>query len=666
MKSCVLAFSLLFLGLTASARPVPVIFDTDITGDVDDVLALAMLHALADRGQCEILAITISKENELAAPFVDAVNTFYGRPDIPIGIGKDVPHRDSKFLKLVKKKDGDQFRFPHDIGVTKEPEAAVPLIRKALEAAGENSVAIIQVGLACNLAQLLESEGGKALIEKKVNHLSVMAGGFETINGNNHFLEANVRNHIPSMQVLADQWPDSVPAIWSGFKVGISVPYPRESIAKDFGYVEHHIVKEAYLLHSGPNHDRPTWDLTSVLYSVFPDRGYFNFSPKGRVTVEDDGFTNFVSVPGTPWGSAKKSDRPESQKRDRYLMVDEAQAARVQEAIVHLVVQPPRHIKPDMSGALNVIFDTDMGNDTDDAMALAMLHTLQSRGVVNLLGITSTKDDPRSAAYLDAFNTFYGRPDIPIGTVRNGVNPEMKDFLKFAAEYPHDLKSGQDAERAMPFLRKLLVDQPDQSVTLIQVGFFTNFARLLETEGDDISPLTGKELVKQKVIDLHMMAGAFQTVHYNNRYREYNVTKHLEPAIRLTADWPTPIYWSGFEIGFAATYPWQSIVEDFEHFDRHILKDSYIAYAPEIPHDRPTWDLTSVLQAVYPDRGYFDLSSKGTVNMHEDGMTFFRPNPRKQPVEKHTGRDRYLIMNEIQTARVREALTMLVSEPPMK
>ncbi|MEM6915953.1 MAG: hypothetical protein AAF491_05240, partial [Verrucomicrobiota bacterium] len=91
-----------------------------------------------------------------------------------------------------------------------------------------------------------------------------------------------------------------------------------------------------------------------------------------------------------------------------------------------------------------------------------------------------------------------------------------------------------------------------------------------------------------------------------------------------------------------------------------------IAYAPEIPHDRPTWDLTTVLQAVYPDRGYFDLSPRGTVHMHEDGMTFFRPPGRRQPVEEHDGRDRYLIMDKLQTARVKEALTMLVSEPPKK
>jgi len=401
---------LTLLASSSFAKPVPVIFDTDITGDVDDALALAMLHSLADRGKCEILAVTISKENPLAAPFVDAVNTFYGRPDVPVGVGADLPPRESKYLHLVKQKDGEALRYPHDMGISQEPEDAVTLIRRILEGAEDNSVAIIQVGLATNLAALLESEGAKDLIQRKVDHLSVMAGAFTSINDNNRYLEANVRNHVPSMQVLAQQWPDEIPVFWSGFQVGISAPYPRESIAHDFDYVSHHIVKEAYLLHSGPDHDRPTWDLTSVLYSVFPDRGYFDLSHPGRVVVEDDGFTRFDR------GPARSS-------RDRFLKMSPEQAARVQEALVHLVCQPPRHVQPDLSGATKVIFDTDMGNDTDDAMALAMLHTLQSRGVIELLGITTTKDDPRSAAYLDAFNTFYGGRTSPSEQCETGSTP---------------------------------------------------------------------------------------------------------------------------------------------------------------------------------------------------------------------------------------------------
>ncbi len=309
-----------------AAEPQFIIFDTDITGDVDDVLALAMIHTLADRGKCELLAVTISKQNPQAAPFVDAVNTFYGRPDIPIGISTTSPFRDSKYLQLAEQRDGGKLRYPRDIGVSKKPEDAVAVLRATLEKAPSHSVSIVQVGLATNIAELLQSDGGIDLIRKKVKLISVMAGAFESINDNNHYLEANVRNHVESMQTLAAKWPPQVPVVWSGFTIGISAPYPRASIADDFGYRKHHIVKEAYLLHSGPNHDRPTWDLTSVLYAVFPDRGYFSFSKKGRVSVAADGFTRFAR---------------QKKGRDRYLKITPQQAARVGEALVQFVSQTP-------------------------------------------------------------------------------------------------------------------------------------------------------------------------------------------------------------------------------------------------------------------------------------------------------------------------------------
>ena len=59
-----------------SMKPVPLIFDTDIGKDCDDVLALGMIHALQARCECELLAVTITKDHPLAARFTDAVNTF--------------------------------------------------------------------------------------------------------------------------------------------------------------------------------------------------------------------------------------------------------------------------------------------------------------------------------------------------------------------------------------------------------------------------------------------------------------------------------------------------------------------------------------------------------------------------------------------------------------
>ena len=86
-----------------AAEPVPLIFDTDICGDCDDVLALGMIHALESRGACRLLAVTISVDHELAAPFVDAVNTFYGRGNIPIGVvGKGGVVEKSRYLSLAR------------------------------------------------------------------------------------------------------------------------------------------------------------------------------------------------------------------------------------------------------------------------------------------------------------------------------------------------------------------------------------------------------------------------------------------------------------------------------------------------------------------------------------------------------------------------------------
>jgi hypothetical protein len=63
-----------------------VIFDTDIWADIDDMLALAMLHALHNRGEINLVAVTISTDDKWCASYVDLVDRFYGHPNIPIGI----------------------------------------------------------------------------------------------------------------------------------------------------------------------------------------------------------------------------------------------------------------------------------------------------------------------------------------------------------------------------------------------------------------------------------------------------------------------------------------------------------------------------------------------------------------------------------------------------
>ncbi|WP_238388960.1 nucleoside hydrolase [Roseimaritima ulvae] len=322
----------------------------------------------------------------------------------------------------------------------------------------------------------------------------------------------------------------------------------------------------------------------------------------------------------------------------------------------------PSALADQNSSPVPLIFDTDLGNDCDDALAMGVIHALQSRGECELLAVTITKDHELAAPFADVINTFYGRGDIPIGVCRSGVTNQAGKFNVLAKQsdrYPHDLKSGKDAPDAVTVLRKALASQDDGSVVIAQVGFSTNLANLLASEPDDISPLSGKDLVAKKVRLLSVMAGAFTQIRNGkgelHDHKEYNVVKDIPAAQAVCKDWPTAIVWSGYEIGKNLPYPHQSILQDYQYVDHHPLAEAYTVYNPP-PHNRPTWDLTSVLHAVRPDRGYFDLSPPGRVSIADDGLTTFEPSA--------DGRDRYLVIHDHQKGRTIEALVQLSSQPP--
>lgn len=313
---------------------------------------------------------------------------------------------------------------------------------------------------------------------------------------------------------------------------------------------------------------------------------------------------------------------------------------------------------------VRLIFDTDIGNDVDDVLALGMIHSLQSRGACELIGVTITKDSELAGPFVDLINTFYHRPNTPIGVVRPGKTPEPRTFLPMAAEqvgvqfrYPHKLIKNQDAEEAVALLRRMLAGSPDKSVSIAQVGFSTNLAKLLDSKPDGNSKVSGRELVQAKVKLLSVMAGAFQTIKGNAHYCEYNVVQDIANCRKLSEEWPTPVVWSGFEIGIALPYPAESIVNDYGYVADHPVAEAFRRYDPPLK-DRPTWDLTSVLYAVYPDRGYFDLSPPGAVVVEGDGFTRFEAAAE--------GRHRYLKLSDQQRPRVLEALIQLSSQPPVK
>ena len=307
-----------------------------------------------------------------------------------------------------------------------------------------------------------------------------------------------------------------------------------------------------------------------------------------------------------------------------------------------------------------VIFDTDVGNDIDDALALAMLHAFQSRDECQLLAVTLTKDSPYAVQFVDLVNTFYGRGEIPIGRVQHGKTPDPGKFLKAIAEarddhgallYPRRHAPDAAVPNAVALLRKTLALQPDGAVVLIQVGFFSNYARLLESPPDEFSPLAGRELVVRKVKFLSAMAGRFN----DKKEREYNVYIDTPASQKLCHDWPTPIYFSPWELGDKIKFPAASIERDFGYVAHHPVADAYRRYL-KFPYDRPTWDLTSTLFAVRPAGGYFTVSEAGRVMVDKKGGTQFTPDLQ--------GRHFILSATPEQRARTLEALIQLSSQKP--
>ncbi|MFO0945040.1 MAG: nucleoside hydrolase [Planctomycetota bacterium] len=315
--------------------------------------------------------------------------------------------------------------------------------------------------------------------------------------------------------------------------------------------------------------------------------------------------------------------------------------------------------EPEPERPVGIIFDTDMGNDIDDALALGVLHALVGRGECQLLAVTSTKDDADSLPFCDLVNTFYGRGDIPLGAVRGGKTPDPSKYTRPIVlaqnegkdRFPRKLRRNQDAPDAVEVLRQTLAKQPDQSVVIVQVGFSSNLARLLDSPPDSLAPWNGRELVEKKCRLLSMMAGWFA----DDRKKEYNVYIDAPAARKVFALWPTPIVASGYEIGLAIKYPAQSIENDFRYVPHHPIAEAYPFYM-KMPYDREAWDLTSALYAVRSNHGYFELSPTGTITVDDGDVTQFTPAP--------DGKHRYLIASGDQVIRVREALVQLASQPP--
>ncbi len=269
-----------------------------------------------------------------------------------------------------------------------------------------------------------------------------------------------------------------------------------------------------------------------------------------------------------------------------------------------------------------IIFDTDFGIDADDLGALAMLHHFVDKNECELAAVMCWSTEQYAVSAIDAVNRFYRHPNIPIGARKDSVQFIKSNYSKAIADrFPHTLNHHSVSD-AVTLYRKILAESADESLVIVTVGPLKNIENLLDSGGDSISPLSGEELVEQKVREFVMMGGRFPEGKWEWNFSGAmpGVTKNILSKLNV------PITFTGFELGVA--------IKSGEAFNRmdpntplYVGFMYFSEYAPWMKKnfkgailDNSTFDQTAVLYAVRNGIGtYWDIVSDGVCVADEKG-----------------------------------------------
>ena len=249
-----------------------------------------------------------------------------------------------------------------------------------------------------------------------------------------------------------------------------------------------------------------------------------------------------------------------------------------------------------------VIFETDMSTDVDDVGALAVLHALADSGEAEILAISFNEAHPSGAGAICAINTWYNRGNIPIGIYKGDLaDPDESSYLDYLANFPHDLPVIPTPSSLELYLQ-VLREQPDNSVTIISVGFLNNLYDLLKADPD---------LVEQKVTELVVMALVVDD--------PYNTVRHdlIDKSEYVIRNWTTSLVISHYGESV------QTGVRLGETPTENPVREAYYRRFNGQYKGRSSWDQLAVLYGVRGVGDYFTEITEGTgklSNGYEWGM----------------------------------------------
>ncbi|MBQ7300038.1 MAG: nucleoside hydrolase [Clostridia bacterium] len=277
-----------------------------------------------------------------------------------------------------------------------------------------------------------------------------------------------------------------------------------------------------------------------------------------------------------------------------------------------------------MADAKKIIFDTDLGGDCDDVGAAAVLCNLARAGEAKIVAATYCIGNPWGGWFLKYELDFFGFGDVPVGVLKDEGFMWEPNYAKYSRPYCERMNiATPEMDDAVRVLRRALAENGGvRDITLVAVGPLRNIANLLASEPDDISPLTGYELIEQNVSEFVTMLGNFTSADAV----EWNVLMDIPSARRCVADMPTTVVFSPWEAG-GHIITGQRLGEVPED---HPVRAAYTLYADGKHHTRMSWDLVTVYCAVRDTTPLYrreplhvTVNERG-VTLPEDGADMLR------------------------------------------
>lgn len=285
-----------------------------------------------------------------------------------------------------------------------------------------------------------------------------------------------------------------------------------------------------------------------------------------------------------------------------------------------------------------ILIDTDMGSDCDDAGALAVLHVYADRGQAEIIGcIYSSGRVPYGAGIIDAINTWYGRPEIPVGAAHDEEVGDPVDKMcagklaRDTAAFKHRIITNRDATEQTTLTRKLLATHDDGSITYVTIGHTKALHDLLRSGPDAASPLSGYELARRK-LDAWIAMGACGACQAPGTYRQdWNFcANNASPySAWLVRECPVPIVYvdAGTNTltgkGLKHTAPGNIVRTAYRDWLWNV-------YGKTLDDQRPSWDLATVYYAIEGFGSFLESAGPGWLEVDAEKGCRWHPGHNHQ------------------------------------